>query len=53
MVKSNNNSAKKALLFRCRKNELDGEVFEVLFTLTDFTAFKEMFLDYRKVKRII
>nr|XP_012151127.1 PREDICTED: ADP-ribosylation factor-like protein 2-binding protein isoform X2 [Megachile rotundata] len=30
-----------------RQKELDGEVFEVLSTFTDFVAFKEMFLDYR------
>lgn len=33
-----------------RRNELEGEVFEVLSTFTDFVAFKEMFLDYRAVK---
>ncbi|KAJ9584917.1 hypothetical protein L9F63_020723 [Diploptera punctata] len=33
-----------------RRNELDGEVFEMLFTFSDFIAFKEMFLDYRAVK---
>ncbi|KAI5736525.1 hypothetical protein M8J76_004232 [Diaphorina citri] len=33
-----------------RKEELDGEVFEMLFTLTDFNEFKEMFLDYRARK---
>ncbi|XP_003707756.1 ADP-ribosylation factor-like protein 2-binding protein [Megachile rotundata] len=33
-----------------RQKELDGEVFEVLSTFTDFVAFKEMFLDYRAVK---
>ncbi|CAL7944030.1 unnamed protein product [Xylocopa violacea] len=33
-----------------RQNELEGEVFEVLSTFTDFMAFKEMFLDYRAVK---
>jgi len=34
---------------RARKDELDGEVFDVLFTFSDFTAFKEMFLDYKAV----
>jgi hypothetical protein len=34
---------------RTRKDELDGEVFDVLFTFSDFTAFKEMFLDYKAV----
>ncbi|KAK6622922.1 hypothetical protein RUM43_008773 [Polyplax serrata] len=33
-----------------RKDNLDGEVFEVLLTLSDFTAFKEIFLDYRAMK---
>nr|XP_018905204.1 PREDICTED: ADP-ribosylation factor-like protein 2-binding protein isoform X2 [Bemisia tabaci] len=32
-----------------RKNDLDGEVFEMLFTLTDFIAFKQMILDYKAV----
>ncbi|XP_049949334.1 ADP-ribosylation factor-like protein 2-binding protein isoform X2 [Schistocerca serialis cubense] len=35
---------------RRRKCNLDGEVFEVLYTFTDFSAFKEMFLDYKAVK---
>ncbi|CAH8863921.1 unnamed protein product [Trichobilharzia szidati] len=29
---------------------LDGEVFEMLYTFSDFLAFKEMMLDYKKVK---
>ncbi|XP_018378202.1 PREDICTED: ADP-ribosylation factor-like protein 2-binding protein isoform X1 [Trachymyrmex cornetzi] len=33
-----------------KQTELEGEVFEVLSTITDFLAFKEMFLDYRAVK---
>ncbi|XP_011161846.1 ADP-ribosylation factor-like protein 2-binding protein [Solenopsis invicta] len=33
-----------------KQKELEGEVFEVLSTITDFLAFKEMFLDYRAVK---
>ncbi|XP_076243648.1 ADP-ribosylation factor-like protein 2-binding protein [Calliopsis andreniformis] len=33
-----------------KRNHLEGEVFEVLSTFTDFVAFKEMFLDYRAVK---
>ncbi|XP_029178863.1 ADP-ribosylation factor-like protein 2-binding protein [Nylanderia fulva] len=33
-----------------KQAELEGEVFEVLSTITDFLAFKEMFLDYRAVK---
>jgi hypothetical protein len=34
---------------RTRKDELDGEVFDMLLTFSDFTAFKEMFLDYKAV----
>lgn len=33
-----------------RKDNLEGEVFEILFTFTDFLVFKEMFLDYKAVK---
>ncbi|XP_015592370.1 ADP-ribosylation factor-like protein 2-binding protein isoform X2 [Cephus cinctus] len=33
-----------------KRSELDGEVFEILATFTDFLAFKEMFLDYRALK---
>ncbi|EFN80886.1 ADP-ribosylation factor-like protein 2-binding protein, partial [Harpegnathos saltator] len=33
-----------------KQAELEGEVFEVLSTITDFLAFKEMFLDYRAIK---
>lgn len=33
-----------------RKEELDGEVFEMLLTFSDFLAFKEMFIDYRASK---
>ncbi|XP_071785703.1 ADP-ribosylation factor-like protein 2-binding protein isoform X1 [Asterias amurensis] len=32
-----------------RKN-LDGEIFEILLTFTDFVTFKEMFLDFRADK---
>lgn len=35
-----------------RRNKLEGEVFEVLLTFTDYVAFKEMFLDYRAVSII-
>ncbi|XP_057329727.1 ADP-ribosylation factor-like protein 2-binding protein [Microplitis mediator] len=31
-------------------SELEGEVFEILYALTDFLAFKEMVLDYKAVK---
>lgn len=33
-----------------RKNELEGEIFEMLLTFSDFVAFKEMFLDFRAEK---
>ena len=34
-----------------RKTELEGEVFEMLFTLTDFLAFKEMMVAYKVMKQ--
>ncbi|KAK7505659.1 hypothetical protein BaRGS_00002930 [Batillaria attramentaria] len=33
-----------------RKDELDGEIFDLLLTFSDFLAFKEMVLDYRADK---
>ena len=33
-----------------RKLDLEGEVFEMLFTLTDFLAFKDMFVSYKIAK---
>lgn len=39
--------------FRDRKDELNGEIFEELFTLTDFMFFKEMFLDYKAVSTVL
>lgn len=36
--------------FRKRQNELEGEIFEILSTFTDFLAFKEKFLDYKAMK---
>lgn len=33
-----------------RKTQLDGEIFELLFSLTDFLAFKELILDYKLYK---
>ncbi|XP_014278211.1 ADP-ribosylation factor-like protein 2-binding protein [Halyomorpha halys] len=33
-----------------RRDSLDGEVFEVLYTLSDFIAFKEMILCYKNAK---
>jgi len=37
------------IFIRERKNELEGEIFEMLLTFSDFVAFKEMFLDFRAV----
>uniref|UniRef100_A0A3B4CDR3 ADP-ribosylation factor-like protein 2-binding protein n=1 Tax=Pygocentrus nattereri TaxID=42514 RepID=A0A3B4CDR3_PYGNA len=31
------------------KDEVSGDIFDMLLTFTDFMAFKEMFLDYRAV----
>ncbi|KAF4520909.1 hypothetical protein B566_EDAN014422 [Ephemera danica] len=33
-----------------RREELEGEVFEVLNSFTDFVTFKELILDYRSVQ---
>ncbi|KAH9515502.1 ADP-ribosylation factor-like protein 2-binding protein [Bulinus truncatus] len=33
-----------------RKEELEGEIFEILLTFSDFMAFKEMLLDYKTEK---
>ncbi|KAK3600953.1 hypothetical protein CHS0354_004160 [Potamilus streckersoni] len=33
-----------------RKNELEGEIFEMMLTFSDFLAFKQMFLDFRAEK---
>lgn len=30
---------------------LDGEIFELLFSLTDFTTFKDLVLDYKAYKQ--
>lgn len=35
---------------REKKDSLDGEIFDMLYTLSDFVAFKEMFLDYKNFK---
>ena len=46
-----------AFIFYCwlidleaKRAELDGEVFEMLFTLTDFLAFKEMMIDFKMMR---
>lgn len=33
-----------------KREELDGEIFDILLSFTDFIAFKEMILDYKAVK---
>ncbi|XP_019867841.2 ADP-ribosylation factor-like protein 2-binding protein [Aethina tumida] len=33
-----------------RKDELEGEIFEMLSTFTNFISFKNMFIDYKKMK---
>ncbi|KAJ8920582.1 hypothetical protein NQ315_004721 [Exocentrus adspersus] len=33
-----------------KQNELEGEIFEILSTFSDFGAFKNMLLDYRAMK---
>ncbi|MGH0175758.1 UNVERIFIED_CONTAM: hypothetical protein FKN15_071386 [Acipenser sinensis] len=33
------------------KDEIAGDIFDMLLTFTDFLAFKEMFLDYRAVSK--
>ena len=40
------------MIFRSRKKELDGEVFEILLTFTDFVSFKELVLDYKAVSML-
>ncbi|XP_065073063.1 ADP-ribosylation factor-like protein 2-binding protein [Ochlerotatus camptorhynchus] len=39
-----------ALELENKKSQLDGEIFELLYTLTDFLAFKDMVLDYKAFK---
>ncbi|XP_071447140.1 ADP-ribosylation factor-like protein 2-binding protein [Hetaerina americana] len=33
-----------------RKNEMEGEVFEMLFSFTDFLTFKDLILDHRAMQ---
>lgn len=37
------------ILFRTKQSELEGEVFDILVSFTDFISFKEMLLDYKAV----
>lgn len=39
----------ESLICRQHKDEIAGDIFDMLLTFTDFLAFKEMFLDYRAV----
>merc|ERR1712059_153072 len=34
-----------------RREQLNGDVFEMLYTLSDFLAFKDLFVDYSLMKR--
>merc|ERR1712150_204467 len=36
-----------------RRHDLDGDIFEMLYTLSDFLAFKEMFLEYAMMKKSV
>lgn len=36
--------------FSTFKGQLDGEIFELLYSLSDFVTFKEMILDYKSYK---
>lgn len=40
------------LFNRREKGHLEGEVFDMLLTFTDFMAFKDVFLDYKAVSRV-
>lgn len=39
-------------LLRQHKDEVSGDILDMLLTFTDFIAFKEMFIDYRAVSQI-
>ncbi|XP_058812465.1 ADP-ribosylation factor-like protein 2-binding protein isoform X2 [Topomyia yanbarensis] len=39
-----------ALELENKKSQVDGEIFELLYTLTDFLAFKDMLIDYKAFK---
>uniref|UniRef100_A0A8C5VEI8 ADP-ribosylation factor-like protein 2-binding protein n=1 Tax=Microcebus murinus TaxID=30608 RepID=A0A8C5VEI8_MICMU len=45
------NTAAFTTTLQHHKDEVAGDIFDMLLTLTDFLAFKEMFLDYRAEKR--
>merc|ERR1719494_1753911 len=35
---------------KSRENEIGGDIFEMLYSFTDFLSFKQMFLDYKAEK---
>uniref|UniRef100_A0A8C6FSK9 ADP-ribosylation factor-like protein 2-binding protein n=2 Tax=Moschus TaxID=68410 RepID=A0A8C6FSK9_MOSMO len=44
------NMAAFTITLQHHKDEVAGDIFDMLLTVTDFLAFKEMFLDYRAEK---
>ncbi|XP_070616853.1 ADP-ribosylation factor-like protein 2-binding protein [Erythrolamprus reginae] len=44
------NMSSFTLSLQQHKDEIAGDIFDMLLTFTDFLAFKEMFLDYRAEK---
>ena len=50
MILLNTNSLSKFLLvLRSRREELDGEIFELLLTFEDFLEFKQLMLNFKAV----
>lgn len=37
--------------YRQHKEEVPADIFDMLLSFTDFMAFKEMFLEYRAVRK--
>uniref|UniRef100_A0A8C8ZAW9 ADP-ribosylation factor-like protein 2-binding protein n=1 Tax=Prolemur simus TaxID=1328070 RepID=A0A8C8ZAW9_PROSS len=44
------NTVAFSTMLQHRKDEVAGDIFDILLTFIDFLAFKEMFLDYRAEK---
>ena len=42
----------KCVSLRARRKHLEGEIFEILLTFTDFLVFKELILDYKAVRNM-
>uniref|UniRef100_A0A672KYW9 ADP-ribosylation factor-like protein 2-binding protein n=1 Tax=Sinocyclocheilus grahami TaxID=75366 RepID=A0A672KYW9_SINGR len=40
----------QSLMTTTHKDEISGDILDMLLTFTDFMAFKEMFIDYRAEK---